>query len=177
MKQMFLTILFVLFVFSFVKAQTSETISELTPVPPNIGKFSKYPPQYKSPYVGNYKIKFDANAEVINLSDGKKGVAVTIQITNGELNFADIGGRQTAKIKIYGRVTSKDKTIDGFFEEELETFADIEELTTGIYKSPVTLRKMFELPAEKYQIGIIVRDRISGMNGVKVIKFQIDAAK
>jgi hypothetical protein len=173
MKQMLLTILFALFVSFIVNAQTSETVSKLSPLSANIGKFSKHPPKkIRDLIIGTYKIKFDVSTELINLADGKKGIAVKIKISNKELGFESIGGKQTARISIYGRITSKNRKIDGFFEEGLDTVVTEEELANGTNKSPVTLRKVFELPKGKYQIGVIVRDITSGMHGIKVVKFQ-----
>jgi hypothetical protein len=173
MKQMLLTVLFTLFACSIVNSQTSERVSKLTPVFANIGKFSKHPPKkIRDLITGTYKIQFDVSTEPINLADGKKGIAVTIKISNKELGFEPIGGKQTARISIYGRITSKNRKIDGFFEEGFDTVVT-EELVSGTNKSPVTFRRVFELPKGKYRIGVIVRDITSGMNGVKVIKFQI----
>ncbi len=171
---MLLTVLLVLFALSDVNSQKTETVSKLIPVPANIGKFLKYPPKkIRSLIVRTYKIKFDINAERINLADSKKGIAVTIKISNKELGFESIDGKQTARISIYGRITSKNRKIDGFFEEGLDTVVTEEALDNDTNKSPLTLRKVFELPEGKYQIGVIVRDITSGMNGVKIFKFQI----
>ncbi len=177
------SIIFLIFLFSFViaNAQTSETISELTPVPSNVGKFSGRLP--------GKKLKFDVKVEFINLPDKKNGIALTIQTHYNELIFESIGGKPTSRLSVYGRIISNDKKIDGFFEEKITTSIEIDDLidTRGKF---VTLRKVFELPDGKYQTGIIVRDLLSSYDlsyhgdsldsgtsflkrGIKIIKFRI----
>lgn len=172
MKQLISILLFVLFAFSIADAQTAEIISELTPVPSNIGKFTKHvpKPQYETRYAE--KIKFDVKIDPINLPNGKKAIAITIRITTDELWFENIGGIETARVKFYGRITSKDRQTDGFFEERQDFTMKIEELADGTVK-PVVLRRVFDLPEGKYQIGVIVRDIFSGGQRVKIIKFLI----
>ena len=152
-------------------AQTAETVSSLTPVSPYIGKFTKNVPR------ANYattdeKIKFDVKIEPVNLPDGKKAVAILIRTSTREIAFINIGGLYTARVNFYARITSKDKKTDGFFEERSETTASVEALANDQVK-PVILRKVFALPAGKYQIGVIVRDLIAGGHGVKIVKFEI----
>ncbi len=157
-----------------VKAQTAETVSELTPVSSNIGKFTKNVPKYRDSILGiSYKIEFAVKVGTVNLPDGKKAVAVIIETRTSELVFETVGGQPTARINVYGRITSKDKTTDGFFEEKIIIGATIEELSDVSKMKSVILRRVFALPAGKYQIGVIVRDIITGMRGVKIIKFQI----
>lgn len=179
------SIIFLIFLFSFViaNAQTSETISELTPVPSNVGKFvGKLPGK---------SLKIAVKTEPINLSGEKWGLALTVQTNYKELNFENIGGQPTTRLTVYGRITSMDKKIDGFFEERVITSVKIDDLLNTREKF-VTLRKVFELPAGKYQIGIIVRDHflyefsypgdtlLGGTSplkrGIKILKFQIPQA-
>lgn len=176
------SIIFIFFLFAiafrFVDAQTSETISELTPVPTNVGKFVGR--------LSGKNLKFNAKIELIDLPDGKKGVVVTIKTNYNELPFEPIGGKPTARMTIYGRITSKDKKTDGFFEEKLVVSMTNEELAYSLHDKYVVLRKVFVLPESKYQIGIIVRDHylyeffdfyagdmLSIRRGIKIIKFQI----
>lgn len=110
------------------------------------------------------------------MSDGKKGIAVTIQTSYDQLIFAKEGGKPTAKINIYGRITSKNKKTDSFFEEQLTAIVTIEELSDIRGKS-ITLRKVFVLPERKYQFGISVGDLYSDYLGIKVMEFQIPQLK
>jgi hypothetical protein len=166
-------LIILLFAFLNVGAQTAETLGNLTPVPLTVGKFTKNVPREKYAVLKDEKVKFDVKTEPVNLPDGKKAVAVIIQTSAREIVFENIGGAETAKVGFYGRITSKDKKTDGFFEEKIITTATIEELTDSIKLKPVLLSKVFALPEGKYQIGVIVRDLISGARGVKIIKFQI----
>ncbi|HVE55741.1 MAG TPA: hypothetical protein VNB22_02870 [Pyrinomonadaceae bacterium] len=163
--KLLLFVLTLFFVCSTVFAQTSETVSELMRVPENIGKFSKRQP--------NRKLKFDAKVELVNLPNGKKGIAASVQTPYREIVFWTKGGIETAQLNIYLRITSQDETLDGFFEERLEEFTTAEILAGGWKKESANLRKVFELPEGKYQIGIIVRDITTGYRNAKIIKFQI----
>jgi hypothetical protein len=169
------TELFIILFFAFlnIDAQTAETPGNLTPVPLTVGKFTKNVPPEKYAVLKDEKVKFDVKTEPVTLPDGKIAVAVIIQTNARDIVFENIGGAETAKVSFYGRITSKDKKTDGFFEEKLNTTATIEELTDVTKLKPVMIRKVFSLPGGKYQIGVIVRDLISGARGVKIIKFQI----
>lgn len=158
---------------STIDAQTAASLSELTPVSSNIGKFTKKVPKYKGILGESYDIKFDVKIENVNLPPAKKAVAVVIETRATELVFEPVSDQPTARTNFYGRITSKDKITDGFFEEKIITEASVEELSDVSKMKSVTLRKVFALPAGKYQIGVIVRDLISGMRGVKIVKFEI----
>lgn len=169
-------ILFILFagltLLSDVNAQTSEQVSQLIPIASNVGKFSKRLPPDRNRIINKDNLKFKVLVEPTNLPTNKKGVVVTIKISYQELVFTDLGGELTTRVKIYGRVTSKGKSTDGFFEERISEIADINELKKGINKE-IVLRKVFELSEETYQIGVIITDVESGIRGVKVLKFKV----
>jgi len=153
-------------------AQTSEIISALTPVPAYLGKFSKKMLKGDS-YYEPLRIEFAVKIEPIDLSDGKKGMAVIIQIPHEEIVFDDWADKPKAKINIYARITSKDKTTDGFLEEKInvDTYARADLMKLG--EKPVTLRRILALPEGKYRITVIVRDIIANIRGIKDLKFQI----
>jgi hypothetical protein len=116
----------------------------------------------------------DAKVELVNLSNAKKGIAVIVQTSNRELIFDEgIDGKLKARVNIYGRVTSKNKTTDGFFEEKITVEMDNKSEYTKSLKNQVILRKVLELPKGKYQIVIALTDAFSGYRGIKVIKFQV----
>lgn len=153
-----------------VNAQTSETISELTPVPPRTGRLLKKLPKginYGEPWV----IEFDVKTDAVKLADGKTGIAVTIQTSIEELVFESVDDKPTARIKIYVRITSKDKTTAGFFEEKMIINGfSVTDLSEG-GKHPVTLKKIFALPEGNYKIAVLISDLYG--RGVKFVKFQI----
>lgn len=175
MKRFLLLIFICLISFTVVRTQTSETVSHLIPVASNIGKFSKRLPKLSDRVINKDNLKFLVSAMPVNLPDNKEGVAITIQASSNDVSFEDIGGDPTARLKIYGRITSKDDKTDGFFEEKIEEIATIDELVNSIDKK-IVLRKVFELPEGNYQIGVIITDVFSGMRGVKVVKFDISEA-
>lgn len=170
----FLLILFISFTSFLVlaKAQTLGTVSQLTPVASNIGRFSKRLPANRNLIINKDNLKFEVLTESINLPDNKKGVAVTIKTIYNEVVFENISDKVTARLEIYGRITSEDKTIDGFFEERLSENVKVADLTKGLNKE-IVLHKIFELSEGNYQIGVIFTDIASGIRGVKVIKFKV----
>lgn len=173
MKQLLL-ILFVALCSCFVvNAQTSDQVSQLTRVASNIGKFSKRLPPDRNRIINEDNLKFNFLTETINLPDNKKGVAVTIKTIYNEVVFENISDKPTARLNIYGRITSEDKTTDGFFEEKISESAEVSDLTKKNLKKEIVLHKIFELSEGNYQIGVIIRDIASGIRGVKIVKFKI----
>lgn len=161
-----------LFSFSVVSAQTDETINQLTPVPSNIGKFSKRLPRDKNSFFDKDNLKFEISVEPVNLPNNKKAIAIIIKTTYREITFESISDKIVSRLKIYGRITSKDEITDGFFEDFLKEQTNSSDFDNQLDKE-VVLRKVFELPDGKYQIGVIVKDWVSGLRGVKVKKFDI----
>lgn len=172
MKQIFLISFTVLMLFFAIDAQTSEQVSRLTPVASNIGKFSKRLSPDRNRIIYEDNLEFEVSTELVTLPENKKGVVVTIKTLYRELVFQPEADKQTTKVKIYGRITSKDKSTDGFFEEIIFESARIEELMKGVNKE-IVLRKVFELPKGNYQIGVIVKDIASGNRGIQVSKFKV----
>ena len=154
-----------------IHAQTSEIVSELTPVPANAKKFSKKLPKNKSIIIIEDDLWFQVIMHFVKLPDGKRAVAVTIETLNQELAFEPT----RARINIYGRITSEDKVTDGFEEllvvnvDKLKDEADFQKIA----RNPVRLSKVFNLPDGTYQIGVVIKDLVSGNRGIKLVKFQI----
>ena len=167
-------IFFLFFASLIARAQTSEIISQLTPVPAGTKKVSKMLPEPKNSLVKvEGKLIFEIKVESVTLADGKKAAAVIIQTTYDEIVFDIRGEKIDASIDVYARIRSKDKKIDGFFEDKLTvTLDDIKPLESA-GKTPVTVRRVFKLPAGKYEIGVVVQNWNSGLRGVKFVKFQI----
>lgn len=134
MKRSLLILSIILTSFLTVKTQTSEPISQLTPVSSNIGKFSKRLPSNNNRLINTDNLKFNVSAEPINLPNNKKGVAITIKTIYNELVFENIGDVPTTNIRIYGRITSRDKITDGFFEEKLSKSVEISVLKKNLTK-------------------------------------------
>ena len=172
MNRFFLVLYFFLIVVA-VKAQTQESISELTPISADSENFRDFAKRLSKSggWIHSGKLKFNADTQLVTLPNGKKVVVVTIQTMNEELVFESIENKVKSKLRVYGRITSKNKKFDGFFEElKLIEFADDKDLMK-LNKSPVLFRKVFELPEGEYQIGIFLHDTIN--SGKKVIKIEL----
>ena len=61
-------------------------------------------------------------------SDDRVIVAFTVQTDNKDLVFSDVGGIQTARLNIYGRITAVADRRVGFFEDAATTTATTTEL-------------------------------------------------
>ncbi len=176
MKQMLLTIFITLFAFSFVKAQTFEVVSELKPIPKKVKKFSKKSPKMSYSIIDETNVEFTAKIDFVNLPNNKKGIAVIVETTNYEFAFQPIGDKLVAKIYVYGRIISEDKRTNGYFEETINVEMNKND-SEKLEKNPITFRKVFALSEGIYKIGIVVRDLQTGYSGIRLIKFQINAAK
>jgi hypothetical protein len=170
MKRTFLTILLAVFVVCSVKAQTSEVISELQPFPKKV----RYPSKKFTvgSIIDEANVNFTADFEVLNLPDGKKGVAIVVRTTNYELAFLPTGDKLTAKAYVFGRIVSENKKISGFFEDTFSVEMNKDE-AERLEKNPVIFRKAFALPQGNYIIDVVVGDFASGNRGIRRMKFQI----
>ncbi|MGH9905522.1 MAG: hypothetical protein ACRD8U_08070, partial [Pyrinomonadaceae bacterium] len=98
--------------------------------------------------------------------------AFTIQIANTELAFRDIGGLQTARLNIRGRLTTIADQRLGIFEEVLTTSATNDELIHAKDQRSA-YSKAFILEPGHYRLDLIARDVVSGGTGIRNVGFQV----
>jgi GWxTD domain-containing protein len=99
-------------------------------------------------------------------TDGRVLTAFTIQADNRELVFQDSGGLQTARLNIYGRITSVAERNIGAFEDSVTTTATAQELAEARQRKSV-YGKAVMLPPGRYRLDVFVRDINSGAMGVE----------
>jgi GWxTD domain-containing protein len=117
-------------------------------------------------------LNFEAQLNYFRQSDNSVVTALTIQADNSELAFENVGGLLTARLNIFGRITSvTDKRI-GKFEDPVITHATAEELST-IRTRKSAYAKAFILQPGRYRVDVIVRDITSGATGIQHIGFQV----
>ena len=105
-------------------------------------------------------------------SDERAIVAFTVQTDNKDLVFRDIGGIQTARLNISGRITSVAGRRVGFFEDAVTTTATTTELIeTKERKS--AYQKAVPLPPGRYRVDLLVRDVESGAASLQHVGFEV----
>ena len=126
-----------------------------------------------SPIVINEEsIDFDMRVDFFRYTDDKVAATFTIQAKNKELSFKDIGGIQTARMNIFGKVTQVSGKRLGTFQDVVLTTATPQDLAnkenrSSIYQQTVTL------PAGIYKTEVIIRDTETGKAGIRKIGFTI----
>ena len=117
-------------------------------------------------------LNFDMRIDFFRQSDERVVTAFTIQTENKELAFTDIGGVQTARMNIFGRITSLAGRRVGTFEDAVTTSATAEELL-DVRGRKSAYGKTVPLPPGTYRVDVIVRDLTSGATQVKHLGFTV----
>jgi GWxTD domain-containing protein len=125
-----------------------------------------------SPRVDDYPLSFDIRADYFRQSDNRVLTAFTIQTDNKELSFHNSGGLQTARLNIFGRITTVADRHVGVFEDSVTTSATQAELT-GTKEGKSAYAKAFILEPGRYRVDVLVRDEFSGAAGIKHYGFQV----
>ncbi len=105
-------------------------------------------------------------------SDDRVIVAFTVQADNRDLVFRDIGGIQTARLNISGRITSVAERRAGFFEDSVTTTATVTELAEAKERKSA-YQKAVPLAPGRYRIDVLVRDIESGAASQSHIGFEV----
>ena len=125
-----------------------------------------------SPSVDDSTINFDAQINCFRQSDNRVLVALTIQADNSQLSFVDSGGLQTARMNIFGWVTTVADRRVGKFEESVSATATADELSSTRMRKSAYARA-FILEPGRYKVDVIVRDVQSGATGVRRVGFEV----
>lgn len=105
-------------------------------------------------------------------SDERVIVAFTLQTDNRDLSFHDVGGIQTARLNIAGRITSVAGRRVGFFEDTVTTTATPAELINARERKSAYQKTVAMLPG-RYRIDVLVRDVESGTAGIQHLGFTV----
>jgi GWxTD domain-containing protein len=105
-------------------------------------------------------------------SDDRVIVAFTVQTDNKDLVFRDVGGIQTARLNIYGRITTVAERRVGFFEDAVTTTATTAELIEANQRKSA-YQKALPLPPGRYRVDVIVRDINSGAESRQQVGFEV----
>jgi GWxTD domain-containing protein len=105
-------------------------------------------------------------------SDERVMTAITIQTDNNDLTFKDVGGVQTARLNIYGRVTNLSGRRITSFEDPVTTTATVDELSSAKDRKSA-YQRVLPLTPGNYKVDLLVRDINSGATTVKAIGFEV----
>jgi hypothetical protein len=125
-----------------------------------------------SPVEDPNSLDVDARVDFFRQSDNSVITAITVQADNRDLQFNDIGGVQTARLNIYGRVTSVAGRRVTSFEDPVVTTATVEELTDTRERKSV-YQRVVPLPPGTYKVDLVVRDINSGSQQIKPVGFTV----
>jgi GWxTD domain-containing protein len=129
-------------------------------------------PRVPTPMVEDNFLTSAIQISYFKQSDERVIVAFTIQTDNRDLVFRDIGGIQTARLNIAGRITSVAERRVGFFEDAVSTTTTQAELIeTKERKS--AYQKAVTLPPGRYKVDVLVRDIESGAESRQHVGFQV----
>lgn len=105
-------------------------------------------------------------------TDDRVIVAFTVQTDNRDLSFHDVGGIQTARLNIAGRITNVAGRRVGFFEDSVTTTATAAELINAKDRKSAYQKALAMLPGH-YRIDLLVRDVESGAAGIQHVGFEV----
>jgi GWxTD domain-containing protein len=117
-------------------------------------------------------LNFDMRIDYFRQSDEKVVTAFTIQTENKDLAFVDSGGIQTARMNIFGKITSVAGRRVGVFEDPVITTATVTELTDAKERKSA-YQKAVALAPGTYKVDVIVRDVNSGATQIKHLGFTV----
>jgi GWxTD domain-containing protein len=105
-------------------------------------------------------------------SENRVMVAFTVQTDNRDLVFRDIGGIQSARLNISGRITSLAGRRVGFFEDAVTTTATRTELVEARDRKSA-YQKAVPLQPGRYRVDLLVRDLESGAASLQHVGFEV----
>ena len=114
----------------------------------------------------------DLQISFFRQSDDRVIVAFTVQADNRDLAFREVGGLQTARLNIAGRIMNVSGRRVGFFEDAVTTTATSAELIDAKERKSAYQKALPMLPG-RYRIDLLVRDVESGAAGIQHVGFQV----
>ncbi len=125
-----------------------------------------------SPVIDNNPLDFDLRVDFFRQSDERVVTAFTVQAQNKELVFEPVGGIETARMNIFGRIMAVSGKRSGIFEDSVVATATREELVEAKNRKSV-YQKAVALTPGRYKVDVVVRDVVSGNKGIRSIGFEV----
>lgn len=117
-------------------------------------------------------LKFDLRIDFFRQSDDRVITAFTVQTSNKDLTFNDVGGLKRAGMNIFGRITALSGKRSGIFEDSVTTDATNEELIESRDKKSI-YQKAIALTPGTYKVDVVVRDVETGNKGIVNLGFTV----
>ena len=141
-------------------------------VPPKVKYSDLQASLTDSPVIDNNPLDFDLRVDFFRQSDDRVVTAFTLQTNNSELSFEPVGGIETARMNIFGRVMAVSGKRSGIFEDAVTSTATREELVEAKNRKSI-YQKAIALTPGTYKVDVIVRDVVSGNRGIRSIGFTV----
>lgn len=120
----------------------------------------------------NNPLDFDLRVDFFRQSDDRVITAFTVQTSNKDLTFEQVGGLEQATINIFGRVTAVSGKRSGIFEDSVTATATTEELLDAKNRKSI-YQKAIALTPGTYKVDVVVRDVKSGNRGIRNLGFTV----
>lgn len=117
-------------------------------------------------------LDFDLRVDFFRQSDDRVITAFTVQASNKELSFEQVGGLEQATMNIFGRITAVSGKRSGIFEDSVTATATTVELTDARDRKSV-YQKAIALTPGTYKVDVVVRDVKSGTKGIQNLGFVV----
>ncbi len=117
-------------------------------------------------------LDFALRVDFFRQSDERVITAFTVQASNKELVFEQVGGLEQATMNIFGRITAVSGKRSGIFEDSVTATATTAELTDARDRQSV-YQKAIALTPGTYKVDVVVRDVKSGNKGIVNLGFVV----
>ncbi len=117
-------------------------------------------------------LDFDLRVDFFRQSDDRVITAFTVQASNKELSFEQVGGLEQASMNIFGRITAVSGKRSGIFEDSVSATATTQELSEAKDRKSI-YQKAIALTPGTYKVDVVVRDVKSGNKGIQNLGFVV----
>lgn len=125
-----------------------------------------------SPTLDFISLDFEIEVNYFRQAGERVLTAFTIQTDNRELVFEESGGLPTARLNIFGRISTVAARRVGAFEDAVITSSMPEELANAKERKSAYAKAVLLSPG-RYRLDVVVRDIASGATGIKSHAFQV----
>ncbi|RPI27989.1 MAG: GWxTD domain-containing protein [Acidobacteria bacterium] len=116
--------------------------------------------------IGYSNLTFEAGESYFRLNEDQVLVPITIRIANKQLTFKPNGDYQTARIGLYGIVTSMTQRIAFEFEDTMVTSFRNDQIQIGVQRTSIYQRVIPLDRRNRYRIDLVLKDVNSEKVGV-----------
>lgn len=126
----------------------------------------------ESAVIDNNPLDFDLQVDFFRQAADRVVTTFTVQASNKELAFENVGGIQTARMNVFGRITAVSGKRSGIFEDSATTAASESDLNEARERKSV-YQKAYTLTPGTYKVDVVVRDVATGNKGIRSIGFTV----